>query len=106
MVICHSPAARTIVPAHAFLASSSDGRPAYTRQVLSGRSFWRGVFRVSTVRSKRRPRARENVSLPRMANVRGAGLISPDARKRFILGGSLIVLLPLVGAVLYTFASL
>jgi len=41
-----------------------------------------------------------------MANVRGAGLISPDARKRFILGGTLIVLLPLVGAVLYTFASL
>ena len=41
-----------------------------------------------------------------MANLRGGGLRGPDARKKFILGGTLLVLLPIVGFVLYTFMTL
>lgn len=42
-----------------------------------------------------------------MANVRaGGGLRSPDARKKLILGGTLIVVLPLLGLALYTFIAL
>ena len=41
-----------------------------------------------------------------MANLRGGGLRSADARKKFIMGGSALVLLTIVGMVLYTFATL
>jgi hypothetical protein len=42
-----------------------------------------------------------------MANVRaGGGLASPDARRKLILGGSMIVLLPLLGFLAYTFFTL
>ena len=40
-----------------------------------------------------------------MANVRG-GLRGSDARKKFIMGGSALVLLTIVGMVLYTFMTL
>ncbi len=42
-----------------------------------------------------------------MANLGfGAGLRSPAARKKFILGGTLLVLVPVVGFVLYTLVTL
>src|SRR5882757_4172225 len=41
-----------------------------------------------------------------MANARAGGLRSPDARRKFILGGTLLVLLPIAGIVLYTFVTL
>jgi hypothetical protein len=41
-----------------------------------------------------------------MSNLRGAGLRSPDARRKFILGGIVIVLIPIVGFILYTFVAL
>ena len=42
-----------------------------------------------------------------MANVRAhGGLQSPDARKKLILGGTLIVVVPLLGLALYTFIAL
>ena len=41
-----------------------------------------------------------------MANLRGGGLRSPDVRRKFILGGTVLVLLPIVGFVLYTFLTL
>src|SRR4030095_10950950 len=49
----------------------------------------------------------ENVSFSPMANVRGGGgLRSPDARRKLIMGGTLLVLIPIVGFVLYTFMTL
>src|SRR4051812_32582486 len=46
----------------------------------------------------------EHVRFPRMANLRGAGgLRSPDARRKFILGGLLLVLIPILGFVAYGF---
>jgi hypothetical protein len=42
-----------------------------------------------------------------MANLSGGGgLRSPGARKKFILGGSLLILIPIVGFILYTFVTL
>jgi hypothetical protein len=41
-----------------------------------------------------------------MANLRGGGLRGPDVRKKFILGGTVLVLLPVIGFVLYTFVTL
>jgi len=42
-----------------------------------------------------------------MANVRsGGGLRSPDARRKLIMGGTLLVLIPIVGFILYTFMTL
>ena len=42
-----------------------------------------------------------------MANVRcGGGLRSPDARRKFILGGLLLVLIPILGFVGYGFVAL
>jgi hypothetical protein len=42
-----------------------------------------------------------------MANPRGGGgLGGPNARRKFILGGTLLVVLPILAMALYTFASL
>src|SRR5258706_38724 len=41
-----------------------------------------------------------------MANIRSGGLRSPDARRKFIMGGIVIVLIPIVGFIGYTFAAL
>jgi hypothetical protein len=41
-----------------------------------------------------------------MANLRGGALRGADARKKFILGGSALVLLTILGMALYTFVTL
>jgi hypothetical protein len=41
-----------------------------------------------------------------MATVRGGGLRGADVRKKFIMGGSALVLLTILGMVLYTFMTL
>jgi hypothetical protein len=41
-----------------------------------------------------------------MATLRGGGLRGADVRKKFILGGSALVLLTLLGMALYTFVTL
>src|SRR5258706_4340668 len=52
-------------------------------------------------------RAWNMLTSPPMAIQRGGGgLRSPDARRKFILGGSLLVLLPIVGLVIYAFFTL
>jgi len=47
-----------------------------------------------------------DVTLPPMANPGGSGLRGASNRKKFIMGGTMLLLIPVVGFVLYTYATI